>query len=238
MIQLKHTKKRGAISESEFKCEFCNRVFKRETSLVKHICETKRRWQEQSLPANRIAFQLWLNYYSKMLSKKPRTYLEFSKSSYYLAFLKFAKYCIESKVVNIPQYSDWLIKNNIGIDRWCTDSIYDTFLVYFLRIENPLDAIARSIETTINLAEQADILPKDYLRYGNPNRIIHNIINGKISPWMLYHCDSGHAFLGKIDAKQQEMISEYINPDLWALKFFKNPEDVKEVKNLLTLGGY
>lgn len=224
---------------SEYSCEFCNRSFQKETTMIKHICESKRRWQDKDLPANRIGFQTWVEFYKKNSnSKKPKTYVDFSKSAYYIAFVKFGNYCINIKCVNVARYSEYLLKNKISIDSWCTDTNYTKFLIQYLREEDALDAVARSIETSMEHAPNEDILAKDYLRYGNRNRICHLITNGKISPWMLYHSHSGVSLLESLDEAQQRLILEYINPEKWAVKFKRNPEIVKEVYELLKQAGY
>jgi hypothetical protein len=90
----------------------------------------------------------------------------------------------------------------------------------------------------MTLAETAGILSKDVLRYGNTNRICHSITTGKISPWMLYHSTSGTQFLGNLNEPQVDMIIDYINPEQWKIKFNREPENVKQVKELLTIAGY
>jgi hypothetical protein len=107
-----------------------------------------------------------------------------------------------------------------------------------LKDEDPLDAIARSIETTIDLARQDAIVTKDIFRYGNKNRICYNITKGKISPWMLYQSDSGVKFLSDLDETQVKMVLDYIQPEQWAIKFKKNTDIIKEVKELLNVSGY
>jgi len=232
-------KKTGAIKSTEFSCEFCSRSFQRETTMMKHLCENKRRWQDKDLPGNRIGFQSWLRFYAKnTATKKQRTYIDFSKSAYYIAFVKFGHYCVDIKCINVTRYADWLLKNNIKIDSWCSDSNYDKFLVECLKQEDPLDAIARSIETTIEHAKNEKIQSKDYLRYGNRNRICSLVVNGKISPWMLYQSESGIQFLEGIDSTQQKMIFEYINPEQWAIKFKRNVGAATQVKDLLKQAGY
>ena len=171
-------------------------------------------------------------------STKHRTYEEFIKSAYYTAFIKFGNYCVEINAVNISRFADWLLKNQIKIDTWCTDTTYTKYLIEYLKVEDPLDAIARSVETTMTLAETAGILSKDVLRYGNTNRICHSITTGKISPWMLYHSTSGTQFLGNLNEPQVDMIIDYINPEQWKIKFNREPENVKQVKELLTIAGY
>ena len=207
--------------------------------MISHICETKRRYQDKDHPSNRIGFQLWSEFYIRnTLSKKKKTYLDFAKSAYYLAFVKFAKYCIEIKCVNINFFAKWLLDNNLKIDSWCSDSVYDRFLVQYLKDEDPLDAVARSIETTIDLANKEGIQSKDYLRYGNRNRICHLVTTGKISPWMMYQSESGISLLEELNEIQQGLIMDYINPEQWALKFKRYPEKVIEVSELLKLAGY
>jgi hypothetical protein len=223
----------------KFSCEFCKREFVRESTVLKHICEYKHRWLEKDRQGNRIGFQAFIQFYKKnSAAKKERTYEEFIKSAYYIAFVKFGSYCVDINAINVPRFLDWLNKNQIKIDTWTSDSVYTKFLQEYLRNEDPMDAIARSVETSINLAEREKILTKDYLRYGNSNNICYAITTGKISPWMLYHSESGKQFLNKLDETQVKMVIDYINPELWAIKFKRNTDDVNEVKKLLDTAGY
>lgn len=207
--------------------------------MIKHLCENKRRWQDKDQPGNRIGFQSWLNFYTKNTgTKKKKTYTDFTKSAYYIAFVKFGHYCVDLKCINVTRYADWLLKNQIKIDSWCSDKNYTSFLIEYLRIEDHMDAIARSIETTIDMSKDAGIATKDCLRYANKNRIAYAITTGKISPWMLYQSESGVKFLEELDESQQKMIIDYINPEQWAIKFRRNTEMVTQVKELLNQAGY
>jgi hypothetical protein len=130
------------------------------------------------------------------------------------------------------------LKNQIKIDTWCSDGTYTRYLIEYLRHEDAMDAVARSVETTINLAETENIRSVDYLRYGNVNKICYQITLGKISPWLLYQSDSGMQFLDNLGPDHVKMIIDYINPEQWALKFKRNPDDARQVKEILTSGGY
>jgi hypothetical protein len=130
------------------------------------------------------------------------------------------------------------LKNQIKIDTWCADSTYTKYLIEYLKTEDPLDAIARSVETTLTLAEASNILSKDVLRYGNTNRICYSITTGKLSPWILYHSNSGKKFLDGLNDPQVALIIDYINPEQWKIKFNREPENVKQVKEILDLAGY
>ena len=224
---------------TKFACDFCKREFLRETSMVKHMCETKRRWLDKDKQGNRIGFQCWLQFYSKnTASKKNKTFEEFVKSAYYIAFIKFGNYCADVNAINVSQYVEWLLKNKIKIDTWYSDSVYTRYLIEYLRHENHVDAIHRSIKTCEELAESANILPRDVLRYANVNRICHEIVRGKISPWMLFQSDSGVQFLDNLDADHVKLIIDYINPEQWALKFNRESDNVSDIKELLKSSGY
>ncbi len=241
LLQIKtlKTTKKNSETKSEFSCEFCNRSFQRETTMIKHLCENKRRWQDKDQPGNRIGFQSWLNFYAKNTgTKKKKTYTDFTKSAYYIAFVKFGHYCVDIKCINVTRYADYLLKNKISIDNWCSDKNYTNFLIEYLRTEDAMDAIARSIETTIDLSKDVGIETRDCLRYANRNRLVHHITNGKISPWMLYQSESGIKFLEELDESHQKMIIDYINPEQWAVRFKRYPEVVSQVKELLNAAGY
>lgn len=223
----------------KYGCEFCKREFARESTVAKHICEYKHRWLEKDRRGNQLGFQSWMQFYKKNTgSRKHNTYEEFIRSTYYIAFVKFGTFCVDVNVLNVSRYADWLLKNQIKIDTWCSDSTYTRYLIEYLRHEDSMDAIARSIETTIEKAEAEGIRSCDYLRYGNPNRICYQVTLGKISPWMLYHSDSGSRFLDTLNPDHVKIIIDYINPEQWALKFKKNPDDVNRVKQLLREAGY
>lgn len=224
----------------KYGCEFCKREFARETTIANHICEYKHRWLEKDRRGNQIGFQAWVQFYKKNTgSRKHNTYEEFIRSAYYAAFVKFGMFCVDVNVLNVSRFTDWLLKNQIKIDNWCSDSTYTRYLIEYLRHEDPMDAIARSIETTIEKAEKEEnIRSCDYLRYASPNKVCYQITLGKISPWMLYHSDSGTQFLDRLNPDHVKIIIDYINPEQWALKFKRNPDDVTNVKELLRQAGY
>ena len=65
----------------KFGCEFCKREFLRESTIMKHMCETKDRYLNKDKQGNRIGFQAWVQFYKKnTATKKQKTYEEFIKS--------------------------------------------------------------------------------------------------------------------------------------------------------------
>ncbi len=221
-------------TEINFGCEFCKRTFVRESTMLKHICEYKHRWLERDRRGNQIGFQSFVQFYKKhSTAKKEKTYEEFIKSAYYTAFVKFGNYCLEINALNVPRLVEYYLKENIKIDNWTSDLNYNSYLIDYLKTEDYLDAVHRSIEVCIECAEEEKIQSKDYLRYGNRNKICHLIVAGRISPWVLYQSESGTQFLDDIQEDLIKFIYEYINPVQWAIKFSKETDKVTEVKSLL-----
>ena len=226
-------------TKTKFQCEFCKKSFMRERTLLSHMCETKHRWLDKDKVGNRLGFQSFVQFYKKHSSaKNTKTYDEFIRSPYYSAFVKFGSYCADANVVNVSRFVDWLLAEQISIDNWTSDKVYTKFLIEYLRKEDAFDAIHRSVETTIKLAENENIQSHDLLRYGNINKICYQVTLGKISPWMLYQSNSGIQFLDTLNPDHAKLIIDYIDPEQWALKFKREPDLVRQIKEVLTLGGY
>lgn len=238
MMTLENTRETSEINN--YSCEFCKRSFVRERTLLSHICEKKSRWLSKDHAGNRIGFQCWVDFYSKhsMSKTKNKTVEEFINSPYYISFVKFGNYCVDVKVIHVARFVDWLLKEQIKLDDWTSDKVYTRFLCEYLRIENAFDAIYRGVEYCTILAEAENIQPNDVFRYISPNRICHGITLGKISPWMLYCSNSGIHLLETLNQDQVKMISEYINPELWALKFHREPELKQQITDTLKMAGY
>ena len=202
--------------------------------MTTHMCEQRRRWEDRHRPANRISYEIWLRYYQKIQPHgKKREYQDFIASAYYTAFVKFGTYCIDIGAVNPLGYSDWLFKQKTPLDSWTSDRIYGQYLVEYLKLEDGVTAVGRSIETLLKLAEQENINLTDVLRLISANKLCYLVSQGHISPWLLYHSDGGINFLGSLNSDQTNVVFEYINPEQWNIKFKRETGLVTEVKNLL-----
>lgn len=222
-----------------FVCKYCNKEFKRESTLFVHLCEQKRRWQERDDKGVRIGFNSYLKFYKfSQNSTKPKTVMEFIKSPYYKAFVKFGRYCISINAIKIDMFIEYLIKNNKKLDYWTSDSLYSGYLIGIINTENPIDALTRAIKYSIKWAENNDHSSNDILRLEGTNKICSMIANGHISPWVLYSCDSGVDFLGKITSEQTEIIWNFIEPNAWTAKFKSFNDDVGYIKGILKEAGW
>jgi hypothetical protein len=222
-----------------FQCPYCEKDFIKETSLAVHLCEQKKRYQQQDEPPVKIAFQAYLRFYEiTQGSSKLKTFDDFAKSPYYRAFVKFGRHCTAIRAVNIARFIDWLIKNNKKLDHWFKDSIYTEYLIWYLRCETVADALERAIEHSIGWAEETKNPSHDYLRYGNDNAICYAVTTGRISAWIVYNCTSGQEFLGRLNQEQLTMIWPMIDSDVWHKKFTDYPADQEYVKEILGQAGW
>ena len=203
------------------------------------MCEPKRRYRERDEVGVRLGLQAYLRFYEIVQrSAKPKTFDDFAASAYYRGFVKFGRYCETTRVINFARFTEWLIKHNIKIDRWCQDSVYTEYLSQYLRDENISDALSRSIEQSINWGEKTGNPPADFLRYGNDNVICYAITSGRVSAWALYNCHSGVEFFGRINPEQVSMIWPLIDSDFWSRKFQTCPADTEYAKDILKKAGW
>ena len=233
----------GTISESKstYKCQYCGKEFRKESTLAAHVCEPKRRFQQQNETSVQLGLKAYLRFYEiTQGSAKLKTYEDFASSPYYNAFVKFGRYLVGVRCINTANFTDWLLKNNKKLDYWCKDSLYDEWMLEYLRKENYQDALERGIKEMNNYAEDNPDLKngfRDYFRYGNSNRICHHISSGRISPWVLFNCDSGVEFLDTLNESQLEMIVPWIDPDFWTKKFKDYTADQMHAKEILEAAG-
>lgn len=222
-----------------FRCGFCEREFLRERSLEVHMCETKRRNLERNERGVQLGLQAFLRFYETLQgSSKLKTWDDFVSSSYYRAFVKFGRYCVDINVLSPERFLDWLLRNNKKVDRWASDQIYTEYLLYYLPKENVRDAMSRAERWSQDWSEQSAAPAHDCLRYGNGNAICHAVVTGRLSAWILYNCESGREFLANLVQSQTHMIWPYIDSDVWARCFQDYPADQAWAEQTLASMGW
>jgi hypothetical protein len=186
-----------------------------------------------------MGFNAYLKFYEiTQGSAKLKTFEDFATSPYYRAFVKFGRYCVDTRAINPGRFIEWLLKNNKKIDHWARDTVYTEYLVGYLPVENVNDALARAMEYGITWSEELGHPAEDCLRYGNTNRAVHAVTTGRISPWIVYNCDSGQAFLSELDPTQIAMIWPYIDSEVWMKKFSDYVADQEYVREILQKAGW
>jgi hypothetical protein len=226
-------------TKNKFACEYCKKEFARETSIAVHMCEPKRRYQSRNERGVQLGFQAYLRFYETATgSSRNKDFDTFVTSAYYRAFVKFGRYCVDTRVINPVRFIDWLLKHNKKIDFWCSDRIYTEYLIAYLQVEAVDDALTRTVEFGIDWAEKNSAQPCDCLRYGNVNAMCHAVTTGRISPWAIYNSESGQQFLSRLDPVQVAMIWPYIDSDVWQQQFQSRVQDQAYAQEILTKAGW
>ena len=75
-------------TKTEFICQYCEKLFRRESSLGVHLCEAKRRYQERDEVGVQIGLQAYLRFYEiTQGSARLKNFDDFARSPYYRAFV-------------------------------------------------------------------------------------------------------------------------------------------------------
>jgi hypothetical protein len=226
---------------TKFVCKYCKKSYSKESTLTAHLCEPKRRYQQQNETRVQLGFKSYLRFYEvSQGSAKLKTYDDFATSPFYNAFVKYGGYCVSIRCINVNSFTDWLLKNNKKLDHWCSDKLYEEWMTEYLRKEHVQDALERALKEMQEYADNNSELINqysDYFRAGNGNRICHHIVSGRISPWVIFNCGSGVNFLSGLREDQVDIILPYIDPDFWQRKFKDYLADSEWVKHILSQAG-
>lgn len=228
-------------SVPSYKCRYCDKQFRRESTLAAHLCEPKRRWQQEKETGVQLGLRAYLRFYEiTQGSARLKSYEDFVASSYYNAFVKWGRHMVAIRGINPPAFLEWLLKNNKKIDQWCRDEFYVAYLHEYLRREAVQDALERALREMQDYADEHEELKggfKDYFRYANANRICYHISTGRISAWVVYNCGSGHAFLESLGEEQVAIVMPWIDPDHWQRRFKDYMADTEWIKGVLEAAG-
>jgi hypothetical protein len=232
----------GMIEESSpnFKCKYCEREFRKESTLAAHLCEPKRRWQQETETGVQFGLRAYLQFYETTQgSAQLKSYMDFVASPYYNAFVRFGRHLVAIRCINSNSYTAWLLKNNKKLDHWCRDKFYEEWLHEYVKKEAVQDALERGLKTMEEYANGDSGLASysHYFKYGNHNRICHHITTGRTSPWIVFNCDSGIEFLESISAEHLAIVLPWIDPDYWNRKFKDYVADVEWCKHVLAEAG-
>lgn len=224
------------INQESFTCEFCNKSFQRERTLINHLCENKRRWANRDKKYVRLGFNAWIRWHELNTTTKnsvTKSYKDFMKSKYYIAFTKFGRHVENTNMVNPNQFIDFVIKNHIKLDDWCKDSVYEAYVREVCRKEDVQTALERQVRIMESWADETGEEWTDFFKKINPNVATKMILSGRISPWILFNSKTVSYLFERMTDEQLELIEKFIDPKIWKIKMMKNKSDTKIVSEIL-----
>jgi len=215
-------------------CEYCNTGYTREKTLLAHMCEPKRRWLQKDEKRVQLGFYAFQRFYKLSAGhRKEKTYEGFVKSSFYNAFVKFGSFVNNVRPLYPDKYIDYVVTSNVKLDHWCREEMYEKYALEFILKEDAITALERSVKTMMEWAAENEPAPwNHYFQHVSLNRAVWQIKDGKISPWLILNCNSGKEMLSKLNDEQLEMVYHVINPEHWAMRFKRKPQDVQLAKDV------
>ena len=220
--------------DQPFKCVHCGKGFMKEKTLFAHMCEPKRRFMQKDEKRVQAGFMAFNRFYQLTQgAKKQKTYEEFCKSAYYNAFVKFGSFVNNVNPLYPDRFIDHVIKSGVKLDHWCRDELYESYLYETLKVEPVESAVQRTLTTMMDWGDTSQAQFNHYFNYVNLNRAVHDIRDGKISPWVILNCSSGKKLISNMNDDQLELISPAFDIAFWVKKFKQLPADVALVQEIL-----
>jgi hypothetical protein len=223
-----------ALVEQPFSCTHCGKNFMKERTAVAHMCEKKRRFMQQDEKRVQAGFLAFNRFWQlTQNAKKPKNYEDFCNSSYYNAFVKFGSFINNVNPLYPDRFIDFVIKSGVKLDHWCRDELYEKYLFEIIKIEPVESAVQRSLQTMMEWADSHDADFSHYFMYVSINAAVHDILNGKISPWLILNSTSGQKIIKNMSDEQLNLIAPAFDVPYWLKKFKDNPADVALVLEIL-----
>jgi len=205
----------------------------KEKTLVAHMCERKRRALQEKEKRVQAGFMAFNRFWQLAQGgKKNKTYKEFCETSYYNAFVKFGSFLNNVNPLYPEKFVDYVIKSGVKLDHWCRDELYEKYLYEILKVEPVESAVQRSIATMMEWGDEQSAEFAHYFLYVSLNRAVHDILNGRVSPWIILNSTSGYAMVNNMNDEQLNMIGPAFDVQYWSRRFKEVPADVALVKEI------
>lgn len=226
------------LQEQPFLCEHCGKSFMKEKTLVAHMCERKRRALQKDEKRVQAGFFAYNRFYQlTQKNKKSKTYDDFCNSAYYNAFVKFGSFVNNVQPIYPDKFIDYVIKSGVKLDHWCRDELYEQYLYEMLKVEPVEAAIQRTIQTMMEWGDEHNAEFAHYFHYVSLNRAVYDLLNGKISPWLVLNCNSGKTMISKMNDEQLAMITPVLDVKVWLKKFKEHPADSAMIREICKEAG-
>lgn len=219
-------------------CKWCEKTFMSERTLSAHMCVKKRRMADKDLTHTRLGYRVFQMFYELNTSaSKSKSQEDFVKSQYYDGFVKFGRSCVTNDYLNPEQFAEWLIKNGKKLADWTKDSLYDEYLLTYVKKEPGMKALERTIMYLSKWADEHNCDWQDYFSKVTTPRAVYDLRSAKVSPWLLYLCETGDELLTRFSDEQVKMIQHIIDATFWMKLFANNKEEVFDVKESCRIAG-
>lgn len=217
-----------------YKCKYCQKDFVRESTLIKHLCEPKRRVLAKDEKQNRIAYQSWLMFRRLTIAnvKHDKPYEDFAVNKYYMDFMKLAKHIIELRIEDPQAFVKFILMNSVPIRDWTKAVVYESYVKDRTKKEPVERAIERSVLNMKAWAEKTGSQYQEYFSKVSTPEAVQDIRMGRISPWCTFATDQGSRLIDRLEPGQVEALVEYMEPKSWRIKVKRQQQDAEWVQQV------
>ena len=234
----KIAKTRKLDDRETFACEFCKHKFVTERGLLIHLCEPKRRHIQRDDKHIKMAFIAYQRVFQQNMAKKvPPTYESFAKSNLYLAFVRFARYLMNINAVNPLRFIDFLLRAEVGIDRWEQPFLYETYVRELNKSELPMEALERNMLLMQQWSVDTGDHWTDFFRKVAPAQATMWIKSGRLSPWIILTAISVDKLFERLSPEQKTIVNTAIDKNFWQAKIGRHLEVAQNIRDELTSAG-
>lgn len=171
------------------------------------------------------------------IGRKAKTFEEFMRSPLYIGFTKFGKYVLTIDAINPKAFIEFIVKGNIQLKDWESPIIYETYVRELNKKETPGAAVERHFMLMQQWSMDTGEPMHDFFRKVAPNRAVQWIRSGRISPWVLFNCDSAQEMIDRFTEEQFKLVFSYLDPTFWDIKFKRAQHDADVVREELKAFG-
>ena len=223
-----------SLVQTTYNCKYCKKAFIKETTLMSHMCETKRRVVSKDEKQNRIAYQLWVQYRRLSMAnvKKDKPYEEFAANQYFTGFMALSKRIIDLNIKQPEDFLKFLVMNSVKMYDWTKDFVYETYIKHQTSTETVDRAIERSI---LHMKDWGDNTSNSWQEYfiKVPTIVaMMDIKMGRISPWCTFATDQGSRLIDRLEPGQIDALIDYIEPTKWKVRVKRHAQDASWVQDV------
>lgn len=225
-----------------YKCRFCDKVYKREETVIKHKCTKRERYNDRDSRLMREAFRLYLQFMQVQnlpIKKDVEPLMHFIKSSFFNDFYEFAEYVLNNDILNKEQFITNIFTSGKPVYEWATHKTLQEWVLKCIRDEHPRRGVERSISALIEWSDQTGHNWNEFFNYASVECAILWLECGKISPWLIFIAapESGNKLLNRFSDSEFEYVLKFIDPTHFQIKQLQYSKDCAEIRQLLTEAG-
>lgn len=230
-MNIKELAKSRRFEKPKWKCEYCNKIFSTEDGLMYHNCSVKERLEELRGISGQVAYQYyseWMKFY-KRKAPPAETFLT---SRYYKSFINFVEHVNKLKIPDPLAFIKLMAEKDISPMLWRRDQCYTLFLHHYDKSIDPLEQVALSIETLIDIAHKHEIKLSNVFDHIGIKHIMELIRLRKLSPWVIFSSKACGEYLHTLNKEETQELSTLINPIYWSEKLELNKDLVKDISKI------